>query len=225
MGQVFFHIDLDAFFASVEILDNPSYKGKPIIIGTPGPRHVASTCSYEARKYGVHSAMPSRLAMELCPELVFVEGRLSHYRAVSREIHEIFRRYTDVVEPLSLDEAYLDVTHNKLGLEYGVEAARRIKAENAIIPNDGERRVTVIRHAQNLNPMAQNALLKELEFFTLDESLLNANDLNTARTNSGDSFAANIADDKLAASINRSVEATNQSNAEIHQIPNKSQHA
>ena len=123
------HVDMDAFYASVEQRDRPELRGRPVAVGHADGRGVVATASYEARRFGVHSAMPSRLAMELCPELVFVEGRLSHYRAVSREIHEIFRRYTDVVEPLSLDEAYLDVTHNKLGLEYGVEAARRIKAD------------------------------------------------------------------------------------------------
>ena len=123
------HVDMDAFYASVEQRDRPELRGRPVAVGHADGRGVVATASYEARRFGVHSAMPSRLAKELCPELVFVEGRLSHYRAVSREIHEIFRRYTDMVEPLSLDEAYLDVTHNKLGLEYGVEAARRIKAD------------------------------------------------------------------------------------------------
>ena len=125
------HVDMDAFYASVEQRDRPELRGRPVAVGHADGRGVVATASYEARRFGVHSAMPSRLAKELCPELVFVEGRLSHYRAVSREIHEIFRRYTDMVEPLSLDEAYLDVTHNKLGLEYGVEAARHSDSTRA----------------------------------------------------------------------------------------------
>ncbi len=90
-------------------------------------RGVVATASYEARRFGVHSAMPSSRARELCPELIFVEGRMSHYKAVSCQIHEIFRRYTDVIEPISLDEAFLDVTVNKQGLALGVEVAVAIK--------------------------------------------------------------------------------------------------
>ena len=123
------HVDMDAFYASVEQRDRPELRGKPIAVGHAERRGVVATASYEARPYGVHSAMPSTRAKMLCPDLIFVEGRMSHYRAVSEEIRAIFRRYTDLVEPLSIDEAYLDVTENKLGLEVGTEVARRIKAD------------------------------------------------------------------------------------------------
>lgn len=123
------HIDMDAFYASVEQRDNPKLRGRPIAVGHAQKRGVVATASYEARAFGVHSAMPSARARELCPQLVFVEGRMDHYKAVSQEIREIFERYTDVIEPISIDEAFLDVTHNKLGLELGVEVAKRIKAD------------------------------------------------------------------------------------------------
>lgn len=123
------HIDMDAFYAAVEQRDRPELRGRPIAVGHAESRGVVATASYEARRYGVHSAMPSRRALELCPGLVFVEGRMSHYKAVSAEIREIFSRYTDLIEPISIDEAFLDVTDNKLGLELGVEVARRIKAD------------------------------------------------------------------------------------------------
>lgn len=125
------HIDMDAFYASIEQRDFPEYRGKPIAVGREGARSVVSTASYEARKFGVRSAMPSMSAMRLCPHLIFVEGRMDVYKAVSRQIREIFYRYTDVVEPLSLDEAFLDVTLNKPGIELAVDIARRIKAEIA----------------------------------------------------------------------------------------------
>ncbi|MBM6703925.1 DNA polymerase IV [Sutterella massiliensis] len=123
------HIDMDAFYAAVEQRDRPELRGCPVAVGHADARGVVATASYEARRFGVRSAMPSRRARELCPSLVFVEGRMSHYKAVSAEIREIFSRYTDLIEPLSIDEAYLDVTHNKLGLSLGVEVARRIKAD------------------------------------------------------------------------------------------------
>lgn len=121
------HIDMDAFFASVEQRDNPSLKGKPVAVGHSGERGVVSAASYEARKYGVRSAMPSVKAARMCPELIFVEGRMEVYKEVSAEIHEIFHEYTDIIEPLSLDEAFLDVTENKLGIELAVDIARQIK--------------------------------------------------------------------------------------------------
>ena len=123
------HVDMDAFYASVEQRDRPELRGKPIAVGHADRRGVVATASYEARPYGVHSAMPSSKAKMLCPHLIFVEGRMSRYREVSAEIRAIFHRYTDLVEPISIDEAYLDVTDNKLGIETGTEVARRIKAD------------------------------------------------------------------------------------------------
>lgn len=124
------HIDMDAFFASVEQRDNPKLKGKPVIVGgNPQSRGVVATCSYEARKYGIHSAMPSKVAYNRCPYAVFVPPRFDVYKKVSYQIREIFYRYTDLVEPLSLDEAFLDVTDNKKNIKYATEIARRIKEE------------------------------------------------------------------------------------------------
>lgn len=123
------HVDMDAFYASVEQRDNPRLRGRPIAVGHAERRGVVATASYEARAYGVRSAMPSSEAKSLCPNLIFVEPRLQHYREVSSQIHAVFRRYTDLIEPLSLDEAYLDVTANKLGIGEGTEVARRIKAD------------------------------------------------------------------------------------------------
>jgi DNA polymerase IV len=109
------HIDMDAFYASVEQRDFPEYKGKPVIVGgSPNSRGVVSTASYEARKFGVHSAMPTSQAYRLCPHGIFVHPRFEVYKEVSVQVREIFHEYTDLVEPLSLDEAYLDVTENKV---------------------------------------------------------------------------------------------------------------
>ncbi|RDY27205.1 DNA polymerase IV [Romboutsia weinsteinii] len=122
------HIDMDAFYASVEQRDNPRLKGKAVIVGgSPNSRGVVATCSYEARKYGIHSAMPSRIAYNRCPYAVFVRPRFEVYHKVSQHIREIFYRYTDLVEPLSLDEAFLDVTNNKKNIKYATEVARMIK--------------------------------------------------------------------------------------------------
>lgn len=107
------HIDMDAFYASVEILDNPELKGKPVAVGGSEQRGVISAASYEARKYGVRSAMSGPLARKLCPQLIFVPHRFDRYKEISKKIHNIFHEFTDLVEPLSLDEAYLDVTQNK----------------------------------------------------------------------------------------------------------------
>lgn len=119
---------MDAFYASIEQRDNPELKGKPIAVGRPQERGVVAAASYEARKYGVRSAMSSKKAMELCPELIFVPGRMDVYKSVSAQIHEIFHDYTDVIEPLSIDEAFLDVTENKKDMELAVDIAREIKA-------------------------------------------------------------------------------------------------
>ncbi|MGK7913534.1 MAG: DNA polymerase IV [Synechococcus sp.] len=124
------HIDMDAFFASVEQRDFPNYRNQPIAVGgTPAQRGVVATASYEARKFGVRSAMPSRTALQLCPQLIFVPPRFDIYRSVSQQIQEIFFRYTDLVEPLSLDEAYLDVTDNKLGVDPATRIARLIRRD------------------------------------------------------------------------------------------------
>lgn len=122
------HIDMDAFYASVEQRDHPEYRGKPVIVGgPPHARGVVATCSYEARKFGIHSAMPSRTAHRLCPDAIFVTPRMDVYRQVSQEIMAIFKSYTDLVEPLSLDEAYLDVTENRRSIASGTLVARDIK--------------------------------------------------------------------------------------------------
>lgn len=121
------HIDMDAFFASVEQRDNPNLRGVPLAVGYDGPRGVVSTASYEARKYGVHSAMPMSRAKRQCPNLVIVPGRYPVYKEVSDKIHKIFQEYTDLIEPISIDEAFLDVTENKKGMSLGVEIAKDIK--------------------------------------------------------------------------------------------------
>ena len=123
------HIDMDAFYAAVEQRDFPELRGKPIAVGSPEARGVVSTASYEARRYGVHSAMSSQKAKKLCPHLIFVSCRFDVYKAVSRQIHEIFHEYTDIIEPISLDEAFLDVTENKKGIPLGVTIAKEIKAK------------------------------------------------------------------------------------------------
>src|ERR1700759_1450300 len=110
------HIDMDAFYASVEQRDNPALRGLPVAVGGARERGVVAAASYEARKFGVHSAMASVTARRKCPDLVFVPPRFDVYRAVSRQIHAIFSEYTALVEPLSLDEAYLDVTANLRGV-------------------------------------------------------------------------------------------------------------
>ena len=122
------HVDMDAFFASVEIRDNPSLRGKPVIVGgMPNSRGVVATCSYEARKFGIHSGMASSTAGRLCPHAVFLLPNRDKYIAASRQIRQIFLDYTDLVEPVSIDEAYLDVTVNKRGIPYATRTAREIK--------------------------------------------------------------------------------------------------
>jgi DNA polymerase IV len=121
------HIDMDAFYASVEQLDNPELRGKPIAVGGSEERGVVAAASYEARKFGVRSAMSSIIAKRNCPELIFVKPRFERYREISNKIRTIFLEYTDLVEPLSLDEAYLDVTQNKKGLPSATLIAREIR--------------------------------------------------------------------------------------------------
>jgi DNA polymerase-4 len=134
------HVDMDAFYASVEQRDDPSLRGKPVAVGG-GHRGVVTAASYEARPFGVRSAMPSVTAKRICPELIFVKPRFDVYRAVSSQVREIFAAYTDLVEPLSLDEAYLDVTEDKLG--FGTARAiaedirRRIRGETGLTASAG----------------------------------------------------------------------------------------
>lgn len=120
---------MDAFFASVEQLDNPDLRGKPVAVGGSGERSVVAAASYEARKFGVRSAMPSIIAKRLCPDLIFVKHNFSRYTEVSSIIMEIFREYTELIEPLSLDEAFLDVTKDKKNIGSATVIARRIRAE------------------------------------------------------------------------------------------------
>ncbi|WP_448548334.1 DNA polymerase IV [Thalassotalea fusca] len=127
------HIDMDCFYAAVEMRDNPAYRNKPIAVGGDGPRSVLCTCNYAARAFGVRSAMPAMTAKSLCPELLIVNGRMSVYQDVSRQVHEIFRRYTSIIEPLSLDEAYLDVTDSTL---FGGSATRIAEAIRCDIFNE-----------------------------------------------------------------------------------------
>lgn len=122
------HVDMDAFFASVEQRDNPDLRGKPVAVGGSSKRGVVAAASYEARTFGVRSAMPSVVAQRRCPDLIFTKPRFEVYRAVSRHIREIFARYTDLIEPLSLDEAYLDVTEDKQGVGSAVKIAKAIRA-------------------------------------------------------------------------------------------------
>lgn len=122
------HVDMDAFYASVEQRDHPELRGKPVAVGSSSRRGVVAAASYEARKYGVRSAMPSVTAARLCPELIFTKARFDQYRDVSQQVRAIFFEYTDLVEPLSLDEAYLDVTENKRSIPAATQIAREIRA-------------------------------------------------------------------------------------------------
>jgi DNA polymerase-4 len=122
------HVDMDAFYASVEQRDDPSLQGRPVVVAWRGARSVVCAASYEARKYGIRSAMPALRAERLCPSAVFLPPDFSRYRTASRQIRDIFSRHTDRIEPLSLDEAYLDVTQNKLGLDSATDVARSIRA-------------------------------------------------------------------------------------------------
>jgi DNA polymerase IV len=122
------HVDMDAFYASVEQRDNPDLRGKPVAVGGSSKRGVVAAASYEARAFGVRSAMPSVTAQRQCPDLIFVKPRFEAYKDVSRQIREIFARHTDLIQPLSLDEAYLDVTHDKQGIGSAVKIAKAIRA-------------------------------------------------------------------------------------------------
>ncbi|MDR3696601.1 DNA polymerase IV [Mucilaginibacter sp.] len=123
------HIDMDAFYASVEQRDYPEYRGKPLVVGglPEGRGGVVATASYEARKFGIRSAMSSKQALQLCPHAIFIRPRFPAYKEASQKIREIFSRYTDLIEPLSLDEAYLDVTSDKLNIGSAIEIAQQIK--------------------------------------------------------------------------------------------------
>lgn len=134
------HVDMDAFYASVEQRDDPRLRGKPVIVAWKGTRSVVCAASYEARALGVRSAMPAVRAERLCPDAVFIAPDFTRYRAVSREVRDIFKRHTDLIEPLSLDEAYLDVTTNKTGLPTATLVARTIREQ--------------IRHELNLTASA-----------------------------------------------------------------------
>jgi DNA polymerase IV len=129
MFRKIIHIDMDAFYASVEQRDHPEYRDKPIVVGgsPEGRGGVVATASYEARKFGIRSAMPSKKALELCPHVIFLRPRFDAYKEVSSKIREIFRRYTDIIEPLSLDEAFLDVTEDRQSIGSAIEIAKLIK--------------------------------------------------------------------------------------------------
>ena len=141
MTRIVLHLDMDAFYAAVEIREDPSLAGKPLIIGHRGRRGVVSTCSYEARKFGVHSAMPSVTAERLCPGAIWLPGRMDLYVQVSRKIRGILEAFTPVIEPLSIDEAFLDLTGIATSLEEGRRTARdlksRIRAEQRLTASVG----------------------------------------------------------------------------------------
>lgn len=137
MDRAIIHIDMDAFYASIEQRDNPSYKGKPIAVGgSPQGRGVVCTASYEARKYGVKSAMSSKRAKQLCPNIIFVPVRMQKYIEVSNRIYEILEEYADLIEPISIDEAFLDVT-GKNAIEIGMELKNKIKNDTGLTASVG----------------------------------------------------------------------------------------
>ncbi len=135
------HVDMDAFYAAIEQRDNPELKGRPVVVGGSSKRGVVATASYEARKFGIHSAMPSSQAYRLCPHAIFLKPRFSIYRAVSQQIMDIIREYSELVEPLSLDEAYIDASENLKGMQYASKVAqdirRRIQRETQLTASAG----------------------------------------------------------------------------------------
>ena len=147
-GRKIIHFDMDAFYASVEQRDNPALRGKPIAVGHAEERGVVAAASYEARRCGVRSAMSSLKAKRLCPQLIFIPGRMEVYKSVSRQIHEIFHEYTDVIEPISLDEAFLDVTENKPG----IPLLRKVDGE-AVVRNDSNPRIIPKQIPQHFQPL------------------------------------------------------------------------
>ena len=136
------HIDMDAYFASIEQRDNPDLRGKPVVVGgDPNSRGVVATCSYEARKFGIHSAMSSAKAFKLCKHVIFVRPRFEVYLNVSQQIRQIFKEFSDLIEPLSLDEAFLDVTENKTDIVYAtdiaIEILKKINNETGLTASAG----------------------------------------------------------------------------------------
>jgi DNA polymerase-4 len=129
MSRKIVHVDMDAFYASVEQRDNPELRGKPVVVAWKGKRSVVCAASYEARRFGVRSAMPAVTAERMCPNAIFVPPDFARYKAASQGAREIFQRHTDLIEPLSLDEAYLDVTENKLGLATATRVAKMIREQ------------------------------------------------------------------------------------------------
>ena len=127
MTRKIIHIDMDQFYAAVEQRDRPELRGRPVAVGHDAERGVVATASYEARKFGVHSAQSVQVAKRLCPQLIIVEPHFTKYKEVSRQIHDVFHEYTDLIEPLSLDEAFLDVTENKKGMTLATDIAKEIK--------------------------------------------------------------------------------------------------
>ena len=129
MQRIIFHIDMDAFFAAIEQRDHPEYRGLPVIVGGPASRGVVSTASYEARRFGVHSAMPMATARRRCPDGIFVPGNHALYSAVSADVFAVFARYSPLVEPLSIDAAFLDMTGMELLAASPRALAEKLKAE------------------------------------------------------------------------------------------------
>src|ERR1700682_2702327 len=140
------HIDMDAFYASVEQRDNPELREKPVAVGGSLERGVVAAASYEARKFGVHSAMPSVIAKRKCPDLIFVKPRFDAYKAISLQIRDVFAEYTPIIEPLSLDEAYLDVTENLKGIATATQIAEATNSWRSLPPITVSRMASLLSH-------------------------------------------------------------------------------